>query len=88
MVRSRSKVTSSVCLPSEPCALRYPLLHPLLQNIESPPGAVLDLLDLTVDRNHGKCNVVFVGIIPTAEQKKELQDYSRKFKVWPVLLKG
>lgn len=59
-----------------------------MQKIESPPGAVLDLLDLTVDSNHGKCNVVFVGIIPTAEQKTQLQDYSRKFKVWAVLLKG
>lgn len=49
------------------------------------------------DADHGKCNVIFVGIVPdgitpddasvpaVAEedrtQKKQLQDYSRKFKV-------
>ncbi|CAM9818998.1 unnamed protein product [Scytosiphon promiscuus] len=42
-----------------------------------------DLLDLAMDDddNHGKCNVVFVGIVLSDDQKLELQDYSRKFKV-------
>eukprot|EP00903_Cladosiphon_okamuranus_P009435 g8995.t1 len=48
------------------------------QDIQSPPAAVLDLL---VDAEHGKCNVIFVGIVPSAAQKLQLQDYSRKFNV-------
>ncbi len=39
------------------------------------------MLDLLVDENHGKCNVIFVGIVPSAAQKLQLQEYSRKFKV-------
>ena len=41
------------------------------------------MLDLVYgdDPNHGKCNVVFVGIKLTAAQKLQLQDYSRNFKV-------
>lgn len=40
-------------------------------------------LDLVMedDDNHGKCNVIFVGLVLSADQKVELQDYSRKFKV-------
>lgn len=42
-----------------------------------------DALDLAMDDddNHGKCSVVFVGIVLSDDQKLELQDYSRKFKV-------
>ncbi|CAM9973894.1 unnamed protein product, partial [Pylaiella littoralis] len=67
----------------------------ILQEGNDPPG----LLDLVYanDANRGKCNVIFVGIVPdgilpddptvpaVAEenrtQKKQLQDYSRKFNV-------
>lgn len=50
----------------------------LTQNLQAPPG---DVLDLTNDVSHGKCNVIFVGIIPTAAQKLQLESYSRRFKV-------
>ncbi|CAM9838625.1 unnamed protein product, partial [Discosporangium mesarthrocarpum] len=43
----------------------------------SPTGS----LDLVNDLNEGKCNAIYVGIVPTAEQKTELQDYSRNFGV-------
>lgn len=59
-------------------ALSRPASLGMNQNVESPPAAVLDLL---VDANYGKCNVVFVGIVPSAAQKQQLQDYSRKFNV-------
>lgn len=41
------------------------------------------MLDLIYadEPSRGKCNVVFVGIVPTAAQKLQLQDYSRNFKV-------
>ncbi len=50
----------------------------LNQIVQSPPAAELDLL---VDADHGRCNVIFVGIMPSAEQKLQLQDYSRMFNV-------
>eukprot|EP00904_Undaria_pinnatifida_P011670 jgi/Undpi1/7633/HiC_scaffold_23.g10106.m1 len=50
------------------------------QRIMEPPEAVLVLED-AADANHGLCSVIFVGIIPTPEQKTQLQDYSRKFQV-------
>lgn len=56
--------------------------HPLCfspQRLMEPPGPVLELLG--ADENHGICGVIFVGIVPTPEQKTQLQDYSRKFKV-------
>ncbi|CAM9819067.1 unnamed protein product, partial [Scytosiphon promiscuus] len=45
--------------------------------------APTDVLNLVMDdnANHGKCNVVFVGIVLSDDQKLQLQDYSRKFKV-------
>ncbi|CAM9550519.1 unnamed protein product, partial [Discosporangium mesarthrocarpum] len=38
-------------------------------------------LELQYADDHGKCNVVFVGIEPTETQKGQLDDYSRTFKV-------
>ena len=43
-------------------------------------STVFDLVD-AADPSRGLCNVVFVGIEPTAAQKLQLQDYSRNFKV-------
>lgn len=37
--------------------------------------------DLTNSATSGKCNVVYVGVPVTAEQKAQLQDYSRTFRV-------
>ncbi|CAM9805005.1 unnamed protein product, partial [Ectocarpus sp. 8 AP-2014] len=50
------------------------------QNVQAPPAAVLDLVE-ALDADHGKCSVVYVGIVPSAAQKLQLQDYSRKFNV-------
>lgn len=50
------------------------------QNVQAPPAAVLDLVE-ALDADHGKCSVVYVGIVPSATQKLQLQDYSRKFNV-------
>lgn len=36
--------------------------------------------DLTYSATYGKCNVVYVGITVTAEQKAQLQDYSSTFR--------
>lgn len=64
----------SAC-PYHPVSLA---INRINQDVQSPPAAVLDLL---VDAEHGKCNVIFVGIVPSAAQKLQLQDYSRKFNV-------
>lgn len=40
-----------------------------------------DTLDLTVDDNHGRCNVIFVGITPSAAQTTQLTEYSQKYQV-------
>lgn len=56
-----------------------------LQIVEVPGTAALSSLVDADDVNYGKCSVIFVGIVPTAGQKTQLQDYSRKFKV-PCLL--
>lgn len=37
-------------------------------------------LDLTISPTHGKCNVIYVGMILTEDQKIQLQDYSKTFK--------
>lgn len=34
---------------------------------------------------HGKCNAVFVGFGPSADQYATLRTYSETFKVWVVL---
>ena len=38
-------------------------------------------LDLLFSENYGKCSVVYVGVIPTASHKAQLDAYSIKFKV-------
>lgn len=48
---------------------------------------MLDLVDAD-DPNRGLCGVVFVGVPPTAAQKLQLQDYSRKFKVFYATLQA
>lgn len=53
-----------------------------VQRVQTGIGAstVFDLVD-AADPNRGLCSVVFVGVVPTAAQKLQLQDYSRNFKV-------
>eukprot|EP00903_Cladosiphon_okamuranus_P012911 g12054.t1 len=52
------------------------------QRVQTGIGASteFDLVDAD-DPSRGLCNVVFVGVVPTAAQKQQLQDYSRSFKV-------
>ena len=70
-----------VLTPFPPLCLGVPIsLATTIQIVESPPAAELDLL-VDDDDDHGKCSVIFVGIVPSAAQKLQLQDYSRKFDV-------
>lgn len=45
------------------------------------PAATTGTLDLTNSATHGKCNVVYVGVSVTSDQKAQLQEYSRTFRV-------
>lgn len=67
------------------------LLHNMLrchltqhQRIITAPGADLDLntyLRFTEDENHGRCNVVFVGVPLVTAQIEQLALYSQRFQV-------
>ena len=61
---------------------RCAILLLVAQRVQTGIGAstVFDLVD-AADPNRGLCSVVFVGVVPTAAQKLQLQDYSRNFKV-------
>lgn len=50
-----------------------------LQYIITAPGT--STLDLTVDDNHGRCNVVFVGQQMSSTQIEQLTLYSQRFQV-------
>lgn len=71
-------------LRQTPILCGCPCVQPT-QHTVIAPGT--ETLDLTVDENHGRCNVVMVGVVTSTDQHAQLTAYSQRFQVGGSSLK-